>query len=129
MVGEKIECKSMIPNTYTISSCLHKFNGNNKPIKMSGKLLLLLAVLPKLNTKMSSEKVWSKEDYVMVKLCKPSIMDSLHHHGSTGNYYAFGNKANYAMVNKSSVGLYSNKKSKIQLSNKRLIGKQMLLRY
>ena len=51
MVGDKEKCKSMIPNTYTFSSCLHKFTGENKPIKMSGKLLLLMAVLPKINTK------------------------------------------------------------------------------
>ena len=57
MVGDKDECKSMIPNTYTFSSCLHKFTSKNKPIKMSGKLVLLMATVPKINTKMCSDKV------------------------------------------------------------------------
>ena len=59
----------------------------------------------------------------MVKSCKPNIMDSLHHHGSIGNYYAFGNKANYGMVNKSSVGVYSNKKSKNPIKQKEINNK------
>ena len=112
MVADKEECIRMIPNTYTISSCVHTYTGKNKPIKMLGKLVLFMAMLPKVSTKMCSDKVWNKQDFVMVKKCKPNIMDSFHHHGSLGNYYSFGNKANYGMVDTSSVGVYSNKKSK-----------------
>ena len=38
-------------------------------------------------------------------------MTSFHHYGSIGNYYAFGNKGSYGMVNESSIGAYSTKKS------------------
>ena len=99
MVADKEECLSIIPNTYTISSCLHEMTDDKIKVKMSGKLLLMFAILSKQCTKISGEKVWNKDDYEMVRKCKPNIMNSFHHHGSISDYFAFGNKKSFGMIN------------------------------
>ena len=47
MVADKEECLSIIPNTYTISSCLHEMTDDKIKVKMSGNLLLIFAILLK----------------------------------------------------------------------------------
>ena len=48
-----------------------------------------------------------------VKSCKPNVMTTYDHHGSIGSYFSFVNKRLYGQVNDKSVGIYTNKKSKI----------------
>ena len=82
---------------------------------MSGKLVLIIAALPTRGIQTSVDKIWNKSDFIIARKCKPNIMNSFHHHGSIGYYYSFGNKANYAIVDGSSVGVYSNIKNKNEI--------------
>ena len=100
MLADKNECLKLIPNCYTFSSCLCHSAGKNKAtsIKISGKLVLLIAALPTRGIPNRVEKIWNKSDFIIARKCKPNIMNSFHHHGSIGNCYSFGNKGNYAIV-------------------------------
>ena len=47
----------------------------------------------------------------MVKECKTNIIKgNSSHHGSSGNYFSFGNRANYGVINTSSITQYIPKK-------------------
>ena len=109
IVADKDKCLSMVPNTFTIPSSLHEPTDNQIKVQMSGKLLLMFAILPNQCTDICAKKSWNKNDYIMVQKCKPNIMNLFHHHGSTGKYFAFGNKGSFGTTNKSSIGSYSNK--------------------
>ena len=115
MVGCKDECLKLIPNIIKFSSCLSKLSGKKKQksIEMSGKLVLFIAVEPRGSTQTCVNKIWNKDDFIMARKCKPNIMESFNHHGSIGYYCSFGNKANYGIVDKSSVGVYSDRKTRI----------------
>ena len=45
--------------------------------------------------------------------CKPNILATYDHHGSSGECYGFGNKPHYGMVENSSISTYVNKKAKL----------------
>ena len=66
------------------------------------------------------DNIWNKEDYVMVRKCKPNIMaaSSYKHHGSSGACYAFGNKADYRMIEGVSVGTFTNVRVKNEMKQK-----------
>ena len=50
---------------------------------------------------------WGREQYDIVKSCKKNIITlANNHHGSCGDYFSWGNKGNYGMKDKSSVGSY-----------------------
>ena len=53
--------------------------------------------------------------YKKVKSCKPNVMKTYNHHGSHGSCFSFGKKTLYGMVENISVGVYSNKRSKVEL--------------
>ena len=75
----------------------------------SGKLLLLVARLKAHN--MQSEYSWGHMEAKFLKQCKESVIKkNTNHFGSRGQYYSFGNKANFAIVNNSSVSQYVSKK-------------------
>ena len=50
--------------------------------------------------------------YDITKKCKDNSLKSYNHHGTNGYAYSFGNKPLYGNKDGSSVGIYSNKKSK-----------------
>ena len=56
---------------------------------------------------------WGKKDSIFLKRCKQNII-SCHstHYGSTGKYYSFGNRANFGLINNSSITQYVPKKYK-----------------
>ena len=96
----KNECQTYIPSLIVSSSV------NN--IKPSGKVVLLTTVFKKIN---SSEKVWSIDDFNMIKKSKPNILKSNTHFNSNGFYASFGNKGSFEKNEQSSVGQYTNKRS------------------
>ena len=62
--------------------------------KPYGKLLLCLCKLTR--DQNVSEYGWGKKDINLLKKCKNNIIQShLSHYGSTGEYYSFGNRANF----------------------------------
>ena len=72
---------------------------------MSGYVLLAVMHLDKRLDRIGLK--WGREQYDIVKSCKKNIMTlGNNHHGSYGEYFSWGNKGNYGMKNKSSVGSY-----------------------
>ena len=79
--------------------------------KPSGILVLLMVKLK--STLVKSQYSWGQKDAVEIKKWKNNII-SKHstHFGSTGNYYSFGNRANYGMIDQSSLTQFVHKKFK-----------------
>jgi hypothetical protein len=78
---------------------------NNHP---SGVVVLMTMVY---NSIGKNNHVWSPEDTLRLKKCKPNILVTSNHHGSTGYYTSFGNKASYDKAIDSSIGQYVSKKN------------------
>jgi len=106
---EKDDAERVFPYLITSNS-----THNNDP---SGRVVLMTCIFrqpPK------TSKTWNKEDFVLIKKCKPNILQSSNHHQSTGYYASFGNKGSYEMQNQSSVGQYATKKN-TKLEKQRII--------
>lgn len=96
----KNECKEFIPSLIVSSSV-------NKVVP-SGVVVLLTSTKMNINP---SQKVWSIDDYNMIKKSKPNILSSNNHYNSKGFYASFGNKGSFEKNTNSSVGQYANKRS------------------
>ena len=73
--------------------------------KMSGYVLLAVMHLDKTLEKKGFK--WGRKQYDIVKSCKKNIITLCNNHnGSCGEYFSWGNKGNYGMEHKSSVGSY-----------------------
>ena len=94
---------------------------------MSGKLVLFIAALPGGSTHTCFNNIWNKDDFIMARRYNPNIMESFNHHGSIGYYYSFGNKAAYEIVDKSSVGVYSNWKKKNPIKQQNINDKAVIM--
>ena len=58
-----------------------------------------------------SKYVWGGDKLNIVKECKTNVIKgNSSHHGSSGNYFSFGNRANYGKINNSSITQYVPKK-------------------
>ena len=75
----------------------------------SGVMLLFLCVIDVEVHK--RERVWTDECESKLRYSKNNILASSKskHYDSVGQYYSFGNKCNFGMVNNSSVGMYATK--------------------
>ena len=96
----KHECQGYIPSLIVSSSV------NN--VKPSGKVVLLTTTLKNINP---TEKIWSIDDYNMIKKSKPNILSSNTHFNSKGFYVSFGNKGSFEKNAQTSVGQYANKRT------------------
>ena len=77
--------------------------------KPSGIVVLCLMKLER--EQIHSQYLWGLNDAVNIKKCKTNIITGHStHFGSTGKYYSFGNRANYGMIDKSSITQYVLKK-------------------
>ena len=66
-----------------------------------------------------SNSVWGIDEANFLKKCKQNIIKgNSSHFGSTGKYYSFGNRANYALIDNSSVTQYVSKKFKSDVKTK-----------
>ena len=98
------------------SQCVGNDEDKNK-IELSGKLVLMVATM-KIN-KSANDMCWNTNLFKTVKDCKNSVIDENNsHNGSEGYHFSFGNKAQYKMVNDSSVGQYATKKG-VSITKKR----------
>ena len=62
---------------------------------------------------------WGKDKTCIVRQCKRNIIKgNSSHHGSSGNYFSFGNRANYGRINNSSITQYIPKKYSSYTSTK-----------
>ena len=95
--------------------------------KPSGILVLLMVKLKSALVK--RQYSWGQKDAVKIKKWKNNII-SKHstHFGSTGNYYSFGNRANYGMIDQSSLTQFVHKKFKSLTKMKQLETKQKCLK-
>ena len=60
---------------------------------------------------------WRKDKTIVVRKCKTNIIKgNSSHQGSSGNYYSFGNRADYGITNDSSITQYILKNYKSDLS-------------
>ena len=75
----------------------------------SGIIVLFMCKLQ--TDKYTTEYTWGQKEANILKTCKNNIITGhSHHFGSSGNYYSYGNRANYGMINNSSVTQYVSKK-------------------
>ena len=108
ITGNKDECVS-VPNTFVLGLSLTDKTCDRKrnEIKMSGKVILMIAIQTQCNSSNVNNVVWDNSLYDRLKRCKPDVLKSYDHHGSQGSCFSFGNKPYYKIVNNSSVGVYS----------------------
>ena len=99
ITASKKECQEYIPSLIVSSSVMN--------VKPSGILVLLSTTFKKIHT---SEKVWSIDDFNMIKKSKPNILKSHSHFNSNGFYALFGNKGCFDSNPHTSAGQYVNKK-------------------
>ena len=93
--------------------------------QISGYLVLFLGRLQRENG--VSEYVWRKDEINEVKECKSNIIKgNSSHHGSSGEYYSFGNRANYGVINTFSITRYTPKNTHLLIARLRLY---MMLNY
>ena len=83
---------------------------------ISGYVLLACAKLKPQD--INQGKTWGYNDFVMARSCKPNVIaGNGTHFDSSGYNYSFGNKANYAIINNSSISQYACKKSTTSLKS------------
>ena len=113
ITADKHECLRCFPNTHIFDSSMSDLrrNDTSNKLKLSGIVVLMIATLP--SSIPTNERVWDEDMFKIVKSCKPNVMATYDHHGSGGNCFSFGNKPLYGKVENKSVGVYSNKKSKV----------------
>ena len=79
--------------------------------KPSGIVIFSLAKVEREDIR--SEYSWGNKDALNVKKWKSNIITGYSSHfGSTGNYYSFGNRANYGLIGTSSLTQFTQKKFK-----------------
>ena len=100
IIANKEECSRIDPELLN-SSARHNLDPSG--------FVVLMTIVFKNNDKSSS--TWDYKDTQLLRSCKPNILVSSKHHGSTGYYSSFGNKASYDKVVDSSVGQYAIKKN------------------
>ena len=100
IIASKKECLEYIPTLILSSSVVN--------IKPSGMLVLLSVTTKRINR---LEKVWTIEDFNLIKKAKPNILKSQSHFNSSGFYASFGNKGCFDSNPNTSVGQYVTKKS------------------
>ena len=113
--ANKSDCLKLVPNTHcygTVMTYKPKSQYELSP-PMSGVVILMMAVLNDNNKKKGSNSVWDNNIHKLAKECKKNSLNNYDHHGTKGFTYSFGNKPMYGMKDGSSVGLYANKRSKI----------------
>ena len=106
------DCISLYPNTIFLDSMLSsKTSVSNMGVtSTSGYVLLACASLKPQDVRES--KIWGYNDFVLARSCKPNVIaGSGIHFDSSGFNYSFGNKANFAIINNSSISQYVCKKS------------------
>ena len=103
----------------TVHNCLNTIPSNQMkssvdPTPLSGYCVLMLMTIDKNIS--HDENIFNFDLFQEFCSCKPNIIPQSNknkHFGSSGYYFAFGNKGHYGMHNDvSSVSQYSNKKSK-----------------
>ena len=84
-------------------------NENNRSYKPSGMVLLCLVTFKK--EKKEKGYTWGKREADFLKSCKSNIMTGRSHHfSSSGNYYSYGNRANFGRVDNSTITQYVSRK-------------------
>ena len=128
--GDKDEILRLLPNTHIFGCSVTDKRGANRSRNdlLSGIFILMTSTLHSSNTNTPTELVWDDYMYDKVKSCKPNVMKSYNHHGSSGNCFSFGTKPLYGMVGGKAVVVYSTKRVIVRKGKKILIYKQRRLR-
>ena len=89
-------------------------------INQSSVVVLMMAALLKPKNTRDISILFVNDLHLKVKKIKPDILKTYNHFGSKGDFYAFGNKPNYGIVENLSKGVYVNKKSKVAAKQKNI---------
>ena len=118
IVGEKTELMLHNPNLMIADgSGSEKECDSDRQYKGSGYVMMFLGRLQRQTD--ISKYLWGKEKTGVVRYCKSNIIKgNSSHHGSSGNYFSFGNRANYGLLNRSSVTQYVPKKYRSNKASK-----------
>lgn len=113
IVGNKNEFVASNPDLIIVDGSnqqlLEDDINNDTAYKPSGIVVLCMIKLERETIK--TQYLWGPDDARNIKTCKTNIITAHStHFGSTGQYYSFGNRANYGMIGKSSITQYVNKK-------------------
>ena len=123
IVGSKREIISYNPDIIIIDSSnqelLFDNVNDNSDYQPSGIVVLCMVKLER--QKIHSQYLWGNDDAINIKKCKTNIITGHStHYGSSGNYYSFGNRANYGLIGKSSLTQFVHKKVKSNSTTNRL---------
>ena len=115
ITANKNEYMNKFKDVFIFDTCMSRIQNSNTKITkyQSGIVVLMIAAVPRVKRDTSQLIVFDDCLYTEVKKCKPDIKKSFDHFCSTGEVYAFGNKADYKVVNNSSVGEFRMKTSKV----------------
>ena len=115
IVGRKSEILSSNPDVIVIDSSNQEllFDNVNDSSKYKPSGVVVLCMVKLEREKIASQYLWGLQDTVNIKKWKNNIITGHStHFGSTGNYYSFGNRANYGLIDKSSLTQFAHKKFK-----------------
>ena len=108
------EIMGLFDNVFMFSSNMRNIGGGERERRLigSGFCVLLFALVQELDT----NNKWTDDNVIALKQCKTNICKGKTSHFNSKGYYAsFGNKANYAIIDNSSISQYSTKKSSNKL--------------
>ena len=111
IVADKGELVQSNPDLIILdcSSQDHEIDEMNQKYVASGKIVLLM--VKRDHQGKLSEYTWGRKEFDILNMCKTSVINGhSSHHGSLGKYYSFGNRANYGMIENSSITQYVSKK-------------------
>ena len=115
IVGRKSEILSSNPDVIVIDSSNQEllFDNVNDSSKYKPSGVVVLCMVKLEREKIASQYLWGLKDAVNIKKWKNNIITGHStHYGSSGNYYSFGNRANYGLIDKSSLTQFAHKKFK-----------------
>ena len=131
ITSKKRDIQSVNSETIFISTSNTSFKDTTDYLKPSGNIVLFMMTLSQ--PQMNSSKLWTNNLYSELKKCKPNIIknncdDDIEgmnkfqdHFGSRGFIASFGNRGAYSMTTDvSSVGQYTNIKSKSEISTSKI---------
>ena len=103
IIGNKIEFLQVNPDLIVVDGSnqeLLQDNMNDETVyQPSGILVLCIARLER--DKIRTAYKWNAKDANTISTCKTNIITAHStHYGSTGDYYCFGNRANYGLIDK-----------------------------
>ena len=109
---DELESEVMSGSVLVVDGCARCAWNDQDDDKYHPSNVLLLAMIMLGTNKRSATLQWGEKQHTILRRTKNNINTKVNnHHKSVGQYYSFGNRANYGMVSGSSITQYITKKT------------------